>query len=609
MASKINTTLLTVTTVINVGNTNNLKPNQIYTAQTSDKSIVGSTGVETVSVSDLMGSLNLSGSIENLNLSNSIFNYNFRSSASGAIVQSIPGSLVLNLDASTAGMHVNFGEKSSLTLGLSSTGSLQIHYDKVQLTANLNVTLPNSDMTIWGSIGKETVSIPNGVARITCDANVETVKLNSLSYDPNLLTGTPGGLIVSDSSKNTILNWSIGANNETLYFSNAIGTLSNNSSGVGQFKLTDLLLNNNQTFTLNQSAVHIYGGFGFETVILGPTATQESLDSFVEKVVFPGKLSDYTWTSQGSTINFYDASKVNVAKIGVQWLTQGTSLQFADQPAKAVFNSSSVVLTSPSGQVLTSGAPTQPSSTPIGVSTSSKSNFNYTLDWSAFSGYSSQLTSIQTCLTAALNKMSSYLNVKGVLDIKVMPENVSSNVLAEASGAMVSIPSSLAASSKGANFTTEFLAESQTGLDVNGALADATIYINMTNFSKFNLNPNQAPTSSQIDLTSVLSHEILHALAFDGNYGFSSQKSVYDTLISTINGNPYFIGSHAESIYGGPVPLSPRSTGTGSAYYHVQVSNDLMSTAIGPGVVRTISALDLAMLQDMGVSIVGQPSA
>ena len=604
MANKSIPSLTTSTTVTTGSNSVTLQPNQAYTALSKDKSIVGSSGMETVIASDVLGALNLSGAIENVNLSNSIFNYTFRTNGSGALIQSVPGSLLLNLDASTTGMHVNFGDKSSLTLGLGPAGALQMHFDKVQLTANINLSLPNSDMSIWGSVGKETVSIPNGIQHIACDANVENVKLNGLSYEPNSITGLPGGVMVSDGSKNAILNWSIGANNETLYFANASGTLSTNSAGLGQFKLTDLSLSKNQSFALNQSLVNVYGGSGVETVVLGPSARQESVDPYVEKVVFPGKLSDYTWSSQGTTVNFYDASKVNVVNVGVQWFAQGTSLQFADQSVKAVFKTSSVVLTSPSGQVLTSGT----SSAPAGTGTSS-SSFNYSLDWSGFSNYSTQQSSIQTCLSAALNKMAPFLNVKGVLDIKVMPENVSTNVLAEASGAMVSVPSSLLANSKGATITTAFLAESQTGLDMNGSQADATIYINMANFSKFNLNPNQAPSSTQYDLTSVLGHELLHALAFEGNYGLSTQKTIYDQYISIINGSPFFIGVHAESVYGGPVPLAPSSAGAGSAYYHVKVNNDLMSDAIGAGLVRPISALDLAMLQDMGVSIVGQANA
>ncbi len=610
MANKITPSSTTSTTVTTGSNSVTLQPNQAYTAQSKDKSIAGSSGKETVIASDVLGALNLSGAIENVNLSNSIFNYIFRANGSGALIQSMPGSLLLNLDASTAGMHVNFGDKSSLTLGLGPAGALQMHFDKVQLTANINLSLPNSDMSIWGSVGKETVSIPNGIAHISCDANVENVKLNGLSYDPNSITSLPGGVMVSDGSKNAILNWSIGANNETLYFANACGTLSTNSAGLGQFKLTDLMLSNNQSYALNQSLVHVYGGSGAETVVLGPSARQASVDPYVEKVVFPGKLSDYAWSSQGTTVNFYDASKVNVVNVGVQWFAQGTSLQFADQSVKAVFKTSSAVLTSPSGQVLTSGTSSASTATATTVATGASSpSFNYSLDWSGFSSYSTQLASIQTCLNAALNKMAPFLNVKGVLDIKVMPESVSTNVLAEASGAMVSVPSSLLANSKGATITPAFLAESQTGLDMNGSQADATIYINMANFSKFNVNPNQAPSSTQYDLTSVLGHELLHALAFDGNYGFSTQKTIYDQYISIINGSPFFIGAHAESVYGGPVPLAPGSAGAGSAYYHVKVNNDLMSDAIGAGLVRPISALDLAMLQDMGVSIVGQANA
>jgi len=214
------------------------------------------------------------------------------------------------------------------------------------------------------------------------------------------------------------------------------------------------------------------------------------------------------------------------------------------------------------------------------------------------------VSSIQACLSKALNNIGADFNAKGILDIQVIPENVNKTVLAEASGAVVSVPSSLAATAHGANETTEFLAESQTGTDVNGSAADATVYINMTDLSVFNLSTTQAPAAGQYDLTTILTHEMLHALGFDGLIGQSTtQKTVYDTYVVNQNGAPYFTGPHAESVYGGPVPLAPSSAGSGSAYYHVAIASDLMSDALSAAQTKTISKLDLAILQDLGAPV------
>jgi hypothetical protein len=308
--------------------------------------------------------------------------------------------------------------------------------------------------------------------------------------------------------------------------------------------------------------------------------------------------------------------------INVERTSTGTTLQFNDQTLNAVINSSGVHVYTPTGQVVNSGSTglrtstgssnsssgsssssssTSPPST--GSTTSSASHFQYTLDFSAFSGYSAQQSAVQTCLVAALNKIGSFLNAKGSLDIQVIPENTSSNVLAEASGALVSVPSGLS-TGHGANYTTAFLAESQTGVDPNGSQADAKVYINMSDWSLFNTNPSVAPTKSQYDLTTVLTHEMFHALGFDGLYPSSQGYSTtYDTFIQIQNGLPYFIGPKAEAVYGGPVPLDPASAGAGSAYYHVKVANDMMSDAISAGTVRSISSLDVAMMQDLGAPV------
>jgi hypothetical protein len=203
---------------------------------------------------------------------------------------------------------------------------------------------------------------------------------------------------------------------------------------------------------------------------------------------------------------------------------------------------------------------------------------------------------IQACLNKALADLGKYFNAKGVLDLQILPETVSSKVLAETSPAVIRTGVTTE--------STEFQLESTTGLDSNGSSYDAVVYVNLANLSSMNLDPTRAPSTSQFDLTTILEHELLHALGFTGEIGSNTNaSSPYDSLVRYTNGVPYFVGAYAQALYGGPVPLAPASAGSGSAYYHVNLPGDLMSTAIGQGQVRTISSLDLAILQDIGAPV------
>jgi hypothetical protein len=579
--------------------------------------------VETVSLPETALAVTLSSSIENLNLSKGIFNYWFNANGSGgAYLFSASSGLMANISANTLGIHVNFADKSSLTLVPNALGFAQIRYDKAQLSPNLRVTVPNGDIVLWGSTGTETVTVPKGILNVSCDSAIEIVSL-SVNYDPNLLKLGKGGLTVSDANSNKILDWSVNTpSKHTLDFYNATGSVTVDGAGQNVFTLTDFLLNSGQSYTSTLSNLNLYGANGNETVALSASVHNDTIDAKIEKVVLPLPLSKYTWTTQGSGLTLFDGVNSQVALINVVRTSAGTTLQFSDQTLSAVISSSGVNVYAPNGQVVNSGtvnvptssapSPTKapapsPSPTSSSSSTSSNSlvsNFQYTLDFSLFSGYASQQSSVQTCLVAALNKIGVYLNAKGTFDIQVIPENTSANVLAEAASAFVAVPGSLT-TAHGAKFTTAFLTESQTGIDANGTQADAKVYINMSNWSSFNTNPTASPSKSQYDLTTVLSHELLHAMGFEGNYPTSSSsQTTYDTYIQMQNGLPYFVGPKAQAVYGGPVPLDPASSGAGSAYYHLKVASDMMSSALPPGTVRSISALDLAMMQDLGAPVI-----
>ena len=604
----------------------NLTPNQVYTVQPADTGIAGAMG-STVVLPDTANVVSLSGSIANLNLSQSIFNYSFMpNGVGGAYVYTNSGHILANISSSTSGMRVIFGDQSALTLSTNANGVQQIHYDKVQLTPNYILSVPNSNITVLGSSGNETVKIPLGVNQVTLDANVETVYLKSFNYDPSLLKSNGSTINVTDSQGNSVLKWTANSSGvETLNFNNAIGSIGLNALGQAQFNLKNLLLSLGQNYTLSQSGVSIYGNSGIESVTLVSGDRNETIDANVEKVILPGLVSNYAWSTQSGNITVFDATHNLVATIGVGRASSGTTLSFSDQTLNAQLSNAGIVVHNASGQVAQSGGlvlggSTTPSasSSPISPNASSSAtttfsssaptssaHFAYTLDWTSFSAYASSVqASIQSCLTKALNNIGQFFNAKGSLDIQVIPENTNKTVLAEASGALVPVSSSIASTAHGASQTTDFLLESQTGIDINGSQADATVYINMANLSQFNLNPSVLPSASQYDLTSILTHEMFHALGFDGMIGSSTtQMTSYDTYVVTKNGTPYFTGPYAESVYGGPVPLAPVSKGSGSAYYHVAVASDLMNDSISAGQVKTVSKLDLAILQDLGAPI------
>ena len=604
----------------------NLTPNQVYTVQPADTGIAGAMG-STVVLPDTANVVSLSGSIANLNLSQSIFNYSFMpNGVGGAYVYTNSGHILANISSSTSGMRVIFGDQSALTLSTNANGVQQIHYDKVQLTPNYILSVPNSNITVLGSSGIETVKIPLGVNQVTLDANVETVYLKSFNYDPSLLKSNGSTINVTDSQGNSVLKWTANSSGvETLNFNNAIGSIGLNALGQAQFNLKNLLLSLGQNYTLSQSGVSIYGNSGIESVTLVSGDRNETIDANVEKVILPGLVSNYAWSTQSGNITVFDATHNLVATIGVGRASSGTTLSFSDQTLNAQLSNAGIVVHNASGQVVQSGGLVSGGSTTSSASSSpiipnasssamttvassaptSSAHFAYTLDWTSFSAYASSVqASIQSCLTKALNNIGQFFNAKGSLDIQVIPENTNKTVLAEASGALVPVSSSIASTAHGASQTTDFLLESQTGVDINGSQADATVYINMANLSQFNLNPSVLPSSSQYDLTSILTHEMFHALGFDGMIGSSTtQMTSYDTYVVTKNGTPYFTGPYAESVYGGPVPLAPVSKGSGSAYYHVAVASDLMNDSISAGQVKTVSKLDLAILQDLGAPI------
>ncbi len=156
-----------------------------------------------------------------------------------------------------------------------------------------------------------------------------------------------------------------------------------------------------------------------------------------------------------------------------------------------------------------------------------------------------------------------------------------------------------------------------------------------------------APTANQVDFRSVVTHEIGHSLGFDSSYysgldtfgvfltspttgiyaGITDwDRNLQDSLGNVpqngssgtpgdfleTSGSVYWTGPNATALYGGLVPIySPTTWQEGSSLVHVDETalvNDIMSPSIGAGEMnRNPSALDLAMMQDMGWAVVPEP--
>jgi hypothetical protein len=99
---------------------------------------------------------------------------------------------------------------------------------------------------------------------------------------------------------------------------------------------------------------------------------------------------------------------------------------------------------------------------------------------------------------------------------------------------------------------------------------------------------------------------VLHGLAFTGTLGNVNThlRTKYDELVNMQDGVPFFVGENAKKANAGnPVPLASEKSGYGSAFYHVAIPADLMSESIKKGEVKTISPLDVAMLEDIGIPL------
>lgn len=592
-----------------------LTSDQTYSAQSNDV-IAGAAGNETVTLSKGITKVYIDSKVENINLAGGLFDYNLKTF--GQKVNINTGTFSTNIatvQPSTSGTHLVFGDGSKVTLTQGGYGSAQVHYDTVQLLDNRTTTVGNSDVVIKGGNGAETLKLNAGLYHATIDHNVETLVLARSLMESNVVS-TAGHIQVLDDTNNPVITWDVAqGDTHVLQFDNALGQITLGTDGNAVFTLKDVYLDSGETYTPDTNGITLHGtnssGWWFadqpRVVILTDTVHDIHIDDGIQEVDLSGAVDSYQYQEVQGELKIFDSTGSTIASIQIPLDSEGTILQFGNTQYQAVEGADGIYL----NNVKVSESEPAPLAAPIspdtsGSGTTSQANFDYSLSLGNFGSYASKIENI---LHTALDNIGHFVTAKGTFDIQVLPERNQNSILAEAAPATASVPTELTGDLLGANNSSIFQIESLTGIDPNGNQPDATLYINMAHAASFNFDSTSYPTANQYDLTTTITHELVHALGFSGfrSDSSASAQSPFDQEISLQNGLPYFNGKEAEAVYGGPVPLAPASLGTGSAYYHVHLpdNSDLMSDSLGKGEVRTLSTLDLAMLDDIGIQVVG----
>ena len=427
-----------------------------------------------------------------------------------------------------------------------------------------------NNLTIHGNQGLEQVTLAQNVKGIIIDSTVESVVLTGVKFNPSALLSSQNKITITSNTENIATLSIADKHYEALYFANAAGTLSLDSLGKGIFNLSRIQLDPNENYTAKVNKLQVYGNTGQEKVTIAPTISGVTVASNIESVAFSGNVSDYSYSiKRGSVVVTDTVTGVATAVVNVNYDPSGTLLEFANKTLTATRNSQGITVTDPTASSLTD--------------MSGGTNFQYRIDLSS-AKLGTYLSDVQNALKISLENIGDYLSTK---------------VLAQASATLTNITGL-----NGVTQTTTFLADSLQGIDTNPGQDDLTLFLNLSNIHQMSFSGK--PVAGKYDFVSILTHEILHGLAFTGNLDSNGEKTPFDALVSMENGAPVFTGARAKALNANkPIALEPETVGNGSAYYHLTLENDLMSDTFGKGEVRSISALDLAILEDLGLSIVG----
>jgi hypothetical protein len=220
-------------------------------------------------------------------------------------------------------------------------------------------------------------------------------------------------------------------------------------------------------------------------------------------------------------------------------------------------------------------------------------------------GYTDQL---EKCLLAAANEWGRHIAGKASIEIELSFQYHPTAVAMASPGSSVFLRYE-----DGVRlYSWSTLEEIITGVDQNGDDPDAEIIVNPHCFSSMYFSPfprrgRAFVPYDKYDTYSILLHELGHTLAFCGWYGHTvsemmGYQSIYDKHIEEDeDGNLRFVGKRSREIVPGGIPLNRYSPA------HTDAERSLMYAYVQKGKKLRVTNLELAILEDCGMPIVGRP--
>ena len=139
------------------------------------------------------------------------------------------------------------------------------------------------------------------------------------------------------------------------------------------------------------------------------------------------------------------------------------------------------------------------------TSISGGTNFKYAIDFSD-ANLGDYLPDVKANLQKALDNIGQYIRSDAVFNLKVFGKYRDSNVLAQTDSTMTQ-----ATLHEKQSIDTSFVSDSLYQYELNPNSADASLLINLSRIGDMSFSGK--PTPDKFDLTSILTHEVLHGLA------------------------------------------------------------------------------------------------
>ncbi|GIL39860.1 DUF4214 domain-containing protein [Roseiterribacter gracilis] len=287
-----------------------------------------------------------------------------------------------------------------------------------------------------------------------------------------------------------------------------------------------------------------------------------------------------------------------------------------------------VALAGLSGHALLAAA--RPAWAPTPASDITKAGFAYTVTMNDPTGALSDLAPLMIAnMQAALAQLAKVIGGKGSLEVEIRVDNTPTGRFGGGVGSIVNL------TKDGTRQITETSAahELRTGEDVTPGAPDVIIFVANNDYIRKTIWLDPTPTlrdeavpTNRNDGVTLFMHEILHSFGITGYtpttspFTLGTTATVWDAYLANNNGALTFTGPSAVAAWGGAVPVTTNSDSQNS--FHLGLTPFAQATAMAGttgvdgllydnmngtaaffGERYDLSALDLAIMEDLGLRV------